>query len=459
MCARTVCFLIVCAAFGASAFACTGAPDDRGKGRPRPAADAADGAEPDRLTLNYEPNARPNDQQLKDLGLRLIEDYARGSFLIVEPINRQIDAALATRLERSPQVQYVSPSFRIKAIPPTNPVAVQANRREAAVAAQPPVNDPMWSEMWGMRNIQAPVAWRNVRETNVIVAVIDTGVDYTHPDLAENMWADARGKHGHDFVENDEDPMDLQGHGTHCAGTIGARGNNGRGVVGVAWKVRIMAVRWLDANGSGEVVDAVRAIDYAIDNGAKVLSNSWFWSTDDRNLRAAIGRAEAAGVLFVAAASNFAQDPRNANTKGDNDDAETFGRFPSAYPFKNVIAVAAIDEANRKADFSNFGPTTVHLAAPGVSILSTVPGNDYDGTFSGTSMATPHVAGAAALLLSVNGGKWADVRPTLIEHARHIDAMNGKCASNGTLDISFLAASANAPGDDDASRKGGKSSR
>lgn len=386
-----------------------------------------------KLKLSYAEKA-PTDGELKEMGLKLIEDYKEGSFLIVEPVNKQIDAQLVSRLEKNEKIKFATASLRLKAIPPTNPVVL--SDAEKINVTTP--NDPRLNELWGMQNIHAPAAWATVHESSALVAVIDTGIDYNHPDLKDNIWSDSNGKHGFDFVENDDDPMDQAGHGTHCSGTIGAVGNNGTGVVGVNWKIKIMGVRWLDANGSGEVANAIKSIDFAVDHGAKILSNSWYWPEDDPDLQAAIRRAEAKNVLFVAAAGNFAEAP--GNNGGDNDNPSTRGRYPSAYPFPNIVAVAAIDVNDRKASFSEWGKKTVHIGAPGVNILSTVPHNDYDGTYSGTSMATPHVAGAAALIMSATGAQTsADVKKQLLDHARKIDALRSKCVTEGTLDIRFLA--------------------
>ncbi len=394
-----------------------------------------------RLKLSYAADRKPTEQDLRNLGVRLVEDYSKGSFLVVEPLTREIDAGLAGKLENTATVRYATPMFLIKAIPPTTQ---GPPRNGNPPSSSPPTDDPGWTSLcdsgnglWGMKNIHAPIAWGQIHDSNVVVAVIDTGVDYTHEDLKANIWSDSNGKHGYDFVENDDDPMDMNSHGTHCSGTVGAVGNNHTGVVGVNWKVKIMAVRWLDAGGSGDVVNAIKAIDFAVDNGAKVLSNSWFWPEDDPDLEAAIQRADDNKVLFLAAAGNFALRPNNNG--GDNDNPSTYGRYPSSYPLKNIIAVAAIDMTDGKASFSEWGKTSVDIGAPGVNILSTVPHNDYDCTFSGTSMATPHVAGSAALTMARYPARPTPrSRITCSRNARPIDALRGRCVSNGTLDISFL---------------------
>jgi thermitase len=388
----------------------------------------------ERLKISYLQDHKLTDADLLALGLRLLEDYVPGSFLVVEPIDHRIDAALADRLAGNANVRYATAALRVKAIPPTNIVAARVATGAMAAA---PTNDPLWRNLWNMRNIRADVAWKTVHDTNVVVAVIDTGVDYSHQDLTGNMWADGNGKRGYDFVESDDDPMDTNGHGTHCAGTIGAFANNRLGGVGINWKVQIMAVRWLDGGGSGEVINAIKAIDFAVEHGAKVLSNSWYWPEEDPDLEAAIKRADKKGVLFIAAAGNFAEDPDNNG--GDNDVTSTTGRYPSAFPEENIISVAAIDESDNKAGFSEFGFKTVDIGAPGVSITSTIPNNKYSGDYSGTSMATPHVAGAAALTMTAQpSAKHSDVRKLLLDHARKIDALKGKVATEGTLDLSFL---------------------
>jgi subtilisin family serine protease len=250
-------------------------------------------------------------------------------------------------------------------------------------------NDPRFSELWGMHNtaqtggtfdadIDAPEAWDiTTGASTVVIAVIDSGVDYTHPDLQVNIWTnpaevpgdgidnDGNGYiddvHGYDFFQNDSDPTDADGHGTHCAGTIAAVGNNGLGVAGVSWNSKIMICRFLDAEGSGWTDDAVEAVYYAVDNGASILSNSWGGGWFSESLKTAIEYARDHNVLFVAAAGNSASD---------NDVAP---HYPSSYDVSNVVAVANTDSSDQLSPSSCYGRNSVDLGAPGSSILSTVP--------------------------------------------------------------------------------------
>ena len=291
-------------------------------------------------------------------------------------------------------------------------------------------NDPMFPSMWDLLNmanpgadIHATSAWDVSRgSTANVVGMVDTGIDYTHGDLAGNMWTAPKafaitiqgtsftcpaGSHGFNaikFAANDLvgacDPMDDNGHGTHTAGTVGAIGNNALGVTGVNWTASLMAMKFLDSTGSGAVSDAVNAIDFAIQTKAafatgslanvRVLSNSWGGPGYSSALQSAIERAAAADMLFVDAAGN----------SSSNDDSTPFYPASLSEFEANMITVAATDPNDLLASFSNYGSKTVQLGAPGVNIVSTWPSNQY-ATDSGTSMATPHVAGAAALLLSV----------------------------------------------------------
>ncbi len=312
-------------------------------------------------------------------------------------------------------------------------------------------NDPSFGSLWGLDNtgqdggtadadIDAPEAWiLQTGSSDVVVAVIDTGVDYNHQDLAPNIWTnpgeipgnnlddDGNGfvddVHGYDFVNNDADPMDDQSHGSHCSGTIAGRGDNGKGVVGVAWMARIMAVKFLDSAGSGYLSAAINSVDYAVLNGARITSNSYGGGGYSDIFQEAVQAAADAGVLFVAAAGNSAND---------NDTSPT---YPANYDSDNVISVAATTRNDELAYFSNYGASSVHLGAPGYHILSSTPGNAYK-TYSGTSMACPHVAGAAAILLSKNTLLTPlQIRQTLMDSADDKAALDGRTASGGRLNL------------------------
>ncbi len=316
-------------------------------------------------------------------------------------------------------------------------------------------NDPLFEKLWGLSNVgqkdpagQTGVAGVDINvekawdiqtgSADTVVAVIDTGIDFDHPDLKSNMWrnqTEANGTadvdddsngvvddiYGYNAVDNSGNPMDDQGHGSHCAGTIGAKGNDGVGVVGVNWDVRLMAVKFLDKNGSGTLENAIKAIDYATRMGAKIMSNSWGGGGFSQTLFDSIKRSEEAGAVFIAAAGN----------DGSNNDSRP--AYPASYDISNVISVAAINNKGAKAEFSNYGKRSVHIGAPGVNILSTT-GGKYS-SFSGTSMATPHVAGVVALLWSnetqMNA---AEIKNRILTTARRLPSLTGKSRTGGTVD-------------------------
>jgi subtilisin family serine protease len=296
-------------------------------------------------------------------------------------------------------------------------------------------SDPSFASQWALQNtgqtggtagadIGAVSAWNvTTGSPSVVVAVIDTGVDYTHPDLAANIFTntldcnangvddDGNGYvddcHGIDTVNGDSDPMDDNDHGTHVAGTIAAVGNNSLGVAGVNWSASVLPCKFLDANGSGSTAGAIACLDYVAtmkDRGVNVVAtnNSWGGGLYSQALKDAIQAHQQRGILFVAAAGNSGYD---------NDLLQS---YPCTYDLSNILCVGATDAKDQLAPFSNYGLTSVHLSAPGVGILSTTRGGTYK-TFDGTSMATPHVTGTVALLYAQSPGRdWREVKNLVI---------------------------------------------
>ena len=398
---------------------------------------------PMRLLISYNQQAgKPTTATLKTAGLNAIEDYAQGSFLIVEPVET-VSAQTVDTLLSDNAVVHAAPDY-VMSVPANEPVKMVDVPADSATPT-----DPLWSHLWGMKNIHANTVWRTHREaTNVIVAVIDTGVDYTHPDLKNNMWT-KNGSHGYDFFDDDNQPLDEQGHGTHCAGTIAAEGNNNVGVVGVCWKAQIMAMRFLGPDGSGSTADAVKCIDWAVANGAHILSNSWAGPDNSVELAAAITRAEQRGVLFVAAAGNTVNG-------GNNNDTNPY--YPAAFPNANMISVGAIDVNDAAGTFTHYGKISVDIGAPGVGIVSSMPNNKY-AQLDGTSMAAPHVAGAAALVWAKafptpaqTPAQMTRVRDLLLQNARPVPAFQqlwGQASParvpGGVLDLAFLVGASSDP--------------
>ncbi len=296
----------------------------------------------------------------------------------------------------------------------------------------PPVADPNLSKAYGIGKVGADKAWELHKGTkDMVVAVIDTGIDYNHEDLAFNVWRNPNPTKGdvvgYNFIHNDGLPFDDQGHGTHCSGSVGAVGGNGIGVAGVTQRVSIMGVKFLSAEGSGTTEGAIKSIDYAVENGAKVLSNSWGGPMDGNNnaLQDSIRRAEAKGVLFIAAAGN----------DGKNNDNASQASYPAAFNNENIIAVAATDDKDGMAYFSNYGKVSTDVGAPGVNVYSLAPGNKY-ASMSGTSMACPHVAGAAALLWSKNPSwDWKKVKQVLMDTADKVPSLAGKTVTGGRINV------------------------
>ncbi len=339
------------------------------------------------------------------------------------------------RLRGNSQVLYAEPNYIVTA------------------AATP--NDPRFAELYGLDNngqtggtpdadIDAPEAWDSQTGTDVVVAVIDTGLDYNHEDIAGNVWSnpgeipnngiddDNNGyiddTRGWDFVNGDNDPFDDNDHGTHVSGTIAAVGNNGIGVAGVNWSARIMPLKFLSARGSGSTADAISALDYAVMMGARISNNSWGGGAFSQALFDSIAAAQTAGHLFVAAAGNS-----SVNT-------DTSPSYPASYDLDNIVSVAATDDNDALASFSNFGALSVDLGAPGVSILSTTPANTYS-SFSGTSMASPHVAGVAALVLAADPSlDLVGLKAVLMDSVDAISALAGITVTGGRLNAANAVA-------------------
>lgn len=347
-------------------------------------------------------------KSLLNADLKKSMNLIAGDFVVLKTTSKSTNS-LISDLKKFPEVIYAEPNFIYKAINSTN--------------------DPLAGKLWGLTNtgnnepdrnggnsgsvgvagadINAEKAWSITKGSkNVVIAIIDTGIDYNHADLKDNIWVntkeiagnniddDANGYiddiHGWNAYAKNGNPMDGNSHGSHCAGTIGAKHGNGVGVAGVMDNVSMMAVKFLSDEGSGNLADAVVAIDYATKMNVDIMSNSWGGGGFSQALEDSIKAAKNKGILFVAAAGN----------DGTNNDAAP--HYPSNYQVDNVISVAAHTNQDSLASFSCFGKRTVHVAAPGHNILSTVPGNSYK-VYSGTSMATPHVSGVLGLLMASEG--------------------------------------------------------
>ncbi len=385
--------------------------------------------------------------------LSLVEEVAPETFMLRYSTSLS-EVAAAKKLAQSPGVSWAQPDYLF--YPPVEKTEVReassvfldlkfeiVNLGKSILSDPPvadppempenPVKDPEISKAWGLKKISAEKSWAISKgNKEIVVADIDTGVDYNHPDLTNNIWRNPNPSNendlvGFDFANNDSLPFDDMGHGTHTAGTLGAVGGNGVGISGVSQKVSIMILKFLAASGSGTTSDAVKSIDYAVKNGARVLSNSWGGKVDkkeepeNRALIEAIQRAHKANVLFVAAAGN----------DGANNDEIPV--YPAAIDLPNILTVASSNDSDRRSFFSNFGPKTVHVAAPGSNIYSTIPGGKYT-QFSGTSMACPHVAGLAALILSVNPDLTAEqVKSIIMDTVDPLPAFEGKIVTGGRV--------------------------
>ena len=314
---------------------------------------------------------------------------------------------------------------------------VDTTLHATAVTVTP--TDPLASQQWSLTQVDAPYAWGVTTGTSAtIVAVVDTGVDLANPEFAGRIWTNTntsgsdgyRGDlHGWNFVNNTSNVQDNNGHGSHVTGILAAAGNNGYGIAGIDWNAVIMPLKILDSQGNGTTTAAVSAVYFAVDHGAKVINASWGGDIFSQAMLDALNYANAHGVVFVTAAGN------------DTSNNDVTATYPASYRTPNELVVAAVDQYGNLADFSNFGATTVDVAAPGVNIISTVPHSISStgfAVYSGTSMATPVVAGAVALLAGLNSNLSAaqlvaQIRATV----KPVASLVGQMISPGIVDPYF----------------------
>jgi thermitase len=397
---------------------------------------------PNEIIVRFEPglSAAERDAIRADAGTALDRALPIGGMQLLDVAPDRSALAAERALEREDGVLYAEPN---------------GTRR---LFLRP--NDPLFPQLWGMENTgqvlgtpgtpdadtDAADAWDVAGGAGAVVAVVDSGVDATHPDLAPNAWrnpgesgagresnrADDDGNgmvddwRGWDFVGDDSNPADENDHGTHLAGTIGARRGNALGVAGIADNSPLMPLRVFDAGGSGTVADAISAYAYAAAKGARVVNLSFGSGRAFRAEQDAI--AALPGMLFVAAAGNGGPD-------GVGDDNDRAPQYPCAYPVPNLVCVAASDNRDRLARFSNFGASSVDLGAPGVEILSTLPGGTYE-WHDGTSMAAPHVSGAAALLWgAVPSASASAIGSALLAGTDARPGFSGRTVTGGRLNV------------------------
>lgn len=335
-------------------------------------------------------------------------DRIGGIQVIAVPANETVDGLIA-KYQQSGLVAFAEPDY-IGHIFSTYP------------------NDPKYLDgtLWGLNQIDAPEGWDALTSaSNIVVAVLDTGVRYTHEDLAANMWVNPNdGSHGWNMLTGTNDPSDDSGHGTMVAGVLGAVGNNGKGVTGVAWRVQIMACKCFDGFGNGTVSDVIAGMQYAMTNGAQIINASWGFP-DSLALSNAVYSLRASNIIVVAACGNSATNIDLTPT------------YPASYPFDNIVTVASDTPSNTLAATSNFGATDVDLAAPGEGICSTFAASDnYYYTESGTSFSAGYVSGALALMLAKYPMEtYQQIIQRLLNATDPLPSLAGKCATGGRLNL------------------------
>ena len=368
-----------------------------------------------------------------------------GTFARLET-NQGISELSMQILANNPEIEYIEPNYIIslnnfEVLGDTTPIDSMFNKQWGLVNTGKNLGG-IFSQGVAGEDINMSKAWEITKVSTgdqvIKIAVIDTGVDYTHPDLKSQIDVnemELNGKpgvdddgngyiddiYGYDFANKDGDPMDGNGHGTHCAGVIGA-GHNSIGIAGVMSNVKIVPIKFLSDAGSGETIDAISAIDYAIKRGVHVMSNSWGGGEKEQSLLDAITAAEAAGITFIAASGN----------ESNNNDKKS--SYPANYDISNVISVGSFTGTGSKSSFSNYGLKTVHVTAPGSSILSTYKRGGYS-SLSGTSMATPHVAGVVGLILSMEPHLTPlEIRERLINTSVKTEKLKAASLSGGRVD-------------------------
>ncbi len=389
--------------------------------------------DPQTLLVRFDPRLTPQERAAarSAVAVGMIQQYRIVAGLELVEIAIPVPQAIA-KFRAMPGVVYAEPNYVVHTS--TTP------------------NDPSFGLLWGMNNtgqtvngvagtanadIKATAAWGIFTgDPNFVVADIDTGLNMTHPDIAANVWTnpgeiagngiddDGNGHiddiHGWNFVSGNNNPTDDNGHGTHTAGTIGAVGNNGVGVTGVAWQCKIVPLKFLNSAGSGYIADAVLAVQYCTGKGIKVSNNSWGGGGFSQSMYDAITAARSVNHLFIAAAGN----------SGLNIDSSP--SYPASYNLDNIIAVAATDSRDLRASFSNYGAISVDIGAPGVNILSTY-GTGY-AYLNGTSMATPHVTGVTVLVYGRNPTwSYSQVRTQILGTARPASSLAGITVTGGIV--------------------------